>query len=91
MFQVWGRRSSSNVQKVLWALQEAGVEYERETVGGSFGGTDTKEYRKLNPNGLVPVIKDADEKNFLGMARSKDNFLSGLFLQSRGYGQVLQE
>lgn len=58
MITVWGRRSSSNVQKVLWALEEAGVEYERHTVGGSFGGTDTREYLKMNPNKLVPVVKD---------------------------------
>ncbi|MGI9465435.1 MAG: glutathione S-transferase family protein [Aestuariivirgaceae bacterium] len=58
MFTVWGRRSSSNVQKVLWALKEANVDFERHTVGGNFGGTDTKEYRKLNPNGLVPAVKD---------------------------------
>ena len=58
MFTVWGRRSSSNVQKVMWALHEAGVEYDRHTVGGGFGGTDTPEYRKMNPNKLVPVVKD---------------------------------
>ncbi len=64
MFTVWGRRSSSNVQKVLWALEEAGVEYDRHTVGGSFGGTDTPEYRKLNPNKLVPAIQDGTIKMF---------------------------
>lgn len=58
MITVWGRRSSFNVQKVLWALAEAGVEFERVTVGGSFGGLDTREFRKLNPMGLVPAIKD---------------------------------
>lgn len=58
MITVLGRRSSINVQKVLWALAEAGVGFERETVGGSFGGNDTKEFRKLNPMGLVPVFRD---------------------------------
>jgi glutathione S-transferase len=58
MIIVWGRRSSVNVQKVLWALSEAGVEFDRVTVGGSFGGLDTREYKKLNPMGLVPAIKD---------------------------------
>ncbi|NNE21162.1 MAG: glutathione S-transferase family protein [Rhizobiales bacterium] len=64
MFTVWGRASSSNVQKVLWALKEAGVEYERHTVGGQFGGTDTPEYRKLNPNQIVPAIQDGTIKLF---------------------------
>ena len=58
MITVWGRRSSSNVQKVLWALTEANVAFERIAVGGQFGGTDTREFRKLNPMGLVPVIRD---------------------------------
>lgn len=58
MITVWGRRSSVNVQKVLWALGEAGVEFDRVTVGGSFGGLDTAEYKKLNPMGLVPAIRD---------------------------------
>lgn len=58
MVTVWGRRSSSNVQKVLWALAESGAEFERVTVGGSFGGNQTPEYKKLNPLGLVPAIKD---------------------------------
>ncbi len=38
MIMVWGRRNSANVQKVLWALEELGVPYKRENVGGSFGG-----------------------------------------------------
>lgn len=58
MITVYGRRSSINVQKVLWAIAETGVAFERETVGGSFGGTDTREFRKINPMGLVPAIKD---------------------------------
>ncbi len=58
MITVYGRRSSINVQKVLWAIAETGIAFERQTVGGSFGGTDTREYRKINPNGLVPSIKD---------------------------------
>lgn len=58
MITVWGRRSSVNVQKVLWALGEAGVEFDRVTVGGSFGGLDSAEYKALNPMSLVPAIRD---------------------------------
>lgn len=56
--EVWGRRNSFNVQKVLWAAAEAGLTVERHVVGGSFGGTAEKGFRKLNPAGLVPVLKD---------------------------------
>ncbi len=58
MITLWGRRNSLNVIKVLWAATEAGVELERHTVGGSFGGLDDKAFLKLNPMGLVPVIRD---------------------------------
>jgi glutathione S-transferase len=60
MIEVWGRRSSINVQKVLWAIGELGLEQTRHTVGGSFGGNREKAYLAMNPNGLVPVIRDGD-------------------------------
>ena len=34
MITVLGRRNSGNVQKVMWALGELGVDYQREDVGG---------------------------------------------------------
>ena len=60
MITVWGRATSSNVQIVMWALAEIGLDCKRVDVGGSFGGTDTPEYRRMNPNGLVPTIEDGD-------------------------------
>ena len=56
--KVWGRKSSSNVQKVLWCCGELGLPYERVDLGGRFGGNDDPKYRALNPNGLVPTIDD---------------------------------
>lgn len=58
MRRLWGRANSSNVMKVIWALEELGLPYERIDVGGSFGKTDTTEYRAMNPNGLVPTLED---------------------------------
>ena len=40
MLKVLGRDTSSNVMKVLWACAELGLEFEREDVGGEFGGND---------------------------------------------------
>ncbi len=60
MIEVWGRRSSSNVQKVIWALGELGLDFKRHTVGGGFGGNREPAYLKMNPMGLVPVLKDGD-------------------------------
>lgn len=58
MLKIWGRRSSSNVQKVLWTCDELALPYERIDAGGSFGGLDTPQYRAINPNGLIPTIED---------------------------------
>lgn len=55
---VWGRATSSNVMKVLWGLGELGLPFERIDVGGSFGKTDTREYRGMNPTGLVPTLQE---------------------------------
>jgi glutathione S-transferase len=60
MIKVWGRATSVNVQAVMWALAELGVECERVDAGGAFGGLDTPEFRAMNPNGLVPVLRDHD-------------------------------
>lgn len=58
MLRVWGRLSSINVQKVVWCLDELGLRYERLDAGGRFGIVDTPDYRRLNPNGLVPTLDD---------------------------------
>lgn len=58
MLKVWGRRNSSNVQKVLWLAGELGLEYEHIPAGGPFGRLDEPEFRKLNPFGLVPAVDD---------------------------------
>lgn len=60
MLKLWGRDTSINVQKVLWALDELGLDYERVDAGGEFGGLDTPEYAKLNPNRKIPVLEDGD-------------------------------
>lgn len=64
MIEVWGRRSSSNVQKVIWALAELGLDFDRHTVGGGFGGTRDPSYLAMNPNALVPVLRDGDVTMF---------------------------
>lgn len=58
MLKIWGRKTSSNVQKVMWAVGELGLDHERLDVGGSFGGNDRPEYLAMNPNGLVPTVED---------------------------------
>ena len=58
MRRLWGRLTSINVQKAVWALDEAGLPYERREAGGAHGVVDEPAYRALNPNGLVPVLEE---------------------------------
>lgn len=58
MLKVWGRKTSVNVQKVMWTVAELGLAHQRVDAGGPFGGLDTPEYGALNPNRLVPTIED---------------------------------
>ena len=60
MLRILGRDTSSNVMKVLWVCAELDMTFERENVGGSFGGNDTAAYLAMNPNGLVPTIVEDD-------------------------------
>ena len=58
MVHIWGRMSSLNVRKVIWAVQEAGVPITRTDAGMAFGVVKTPEYLQLNPNALVPTLQD---------------------------------
>ena len=60
MLEIWGRKNSYNVQKVLWCCEELEISYQRHDAGGLFGGTDEDEYLARNPTGLVPTIEDGD-------------------------------
>ena len=57
---LYGRITSSNVQKVVLALEELSLAYDRVEAGGSFGMVDTPAYRAMNPNALVPTLRDGD-------------------------------
>jgi glutathione S-transferase len=60
MLKVWGRRSSFNVQKVMWLVGELGLAHERIDAGSTFGGLDAPEFLAMNPHGRIPVIADGE-------------------------------
>ena len=60
MLKIWGRNTSSNVQKVIWALAEMKLPFERIDVGGAFGKTKEPFYLAMNPNSLVPTLEEDD-------------------------------
>jgi glutathione S-transferase len=58
MLEIWGRKTSSNVQALMWCVGELGLAYRRHDVGHKYGGNDTAEFPAMNPNGTVPVLRD---------------------------------
>ncbi len=58
--QVLGKSTSINVRKVLWLCAEMGLDYTHEHWGTGFQSTRTAAFRALNPNALVPVIRDGE-------------------------------
>jgi glutathione S-transferase len=60
MYKLLGRKTSGNVQKVLFMLEELGVSYERLDYGRQFENTATPEYRAMNPTSKVPTLMDGD-------------------------------
>jgi glutathione S-transferase len=60
MIKIWGRNTSSNVQKVMWAIGEMKLPHQRIDVGGSFGKNNEPPYLAINPNGLVPTLEEED-------------------------------
>jgi glutathione S-transferase len=60
MLKIWGRNTSSNVQKVMWAIGEMQLPHQRIDVGGAFGKNNEAPYLAMNPNGLVPTLEEED-------------------------------
>ncbi len=59
-YTVYGRATSSNVQALLWGLEEMGLSYQRLDYGEVYGGLDTEAFRVLTPHGKIPVLNVAD-------------------------------
>jgi glutathione S-transferase len=60
VIKIWGRNTSANVQKVMWAIGEIGLPHERIDIGGPFGKNREPAYLAKNPNGLVPTLEEED-------------------------------
>ena len=60
MIKIWGRNTSSNVQKAMWAVGELALPHQRIDVGGAFGKNKEPAYLAMNPNGLVPTLEEED-------------------------------
>jgi glutathione S-transferase len=60
MIKIWGRNTSSNVQKAMWAIGELSLAHQRIDIGGPFGHNREPKYLAMNPNGLVPTLEEED-------------------------------
>lgn len=60
MLTIWGRKTSSNVQALMWCVGELDLEYQRHDLGHRFGGLDSAAFQALNPNRTIPVLRDGD-------------------------------
>lgn len=56
MLTVYGRATSSNVQALLWGLEELGLNYRRLDYGEIYGGLDSPAFQALTPHGMIPVL-----------------------------------
>ena len=55
-----GRKTSGNVQKVMFLFEELKMPYTREDVGRQFNNTQTPDYLAKNPNAKVPTLLDGE-------------------------------
>ena len=60
MLKILGRSDSINVRKVLWTCAEIGLPFELEPWGAGVRATQDPAFLALNPNALVPVLRDGD-------------------------------
>jgi glutathione S-transferase len=60
MITIWGRERGLCVKKVLWCLEDLGLQFNRIDAGRQYGQTDKEEYLRMNRNGLVPTLVEDD-------------------------------
>ncbi|MFB9867714.1 glutathione S-transferase family protein [Vreelandella sulfidaeris] len=83
MITLWGRNNSTNVKKVLWVLSELELPFEQVQAGREHGVNDTPEYLTMNPNGLVPLLKDDATNSVLWESNTIIRYLAAQYGQGK--------
>ena len=78
-----GQPNSINVRKVLWTCAELGLSPELEDWGGDTNDVASKEFQRLNPKQLVPVLIDGD------LVLSESNTICRYLAARYGQGNLL--
>lgn len=60
MLKIWGRISSINVRKAVFAAQLLELPFERIDAGKEFGIVTTEAFLAKNPNAMVPLLEDGE-------------------------------
>ena len=58
MIELFGRRTSINVQKVSWALCELNLKFKWHEENGQIGKVNVENYEQINPQLIVPTLND---------------------------------
>ena len=85
MLKVWGRPNSINVQKVMWAIAELGLDIEHEVAGLQYGKVDEPWYKEMNPNSRVPTIDDD------GLVLWESNVIVRYLAAKHGVGELMPD
>lgn len=83
MITLWGRDNSTNVKKVRWVLNELEVPFEQIQAGLQYGVNNTPEYQAMNPNGLVPLLKDDATDSLLWESNTIIRYLTAQYGQGK--------
>ena len=83
MITLWGRNNSTNVKKVRWVLAELDLPYQQILAGLEYGLNHDPEYLAMNPNGLVPLLKDEANGLVLWESNAIIRYLAAQYGQNR--------
>ena len=83
MITLWGRNNSTNVKKVLWTLEELDLPFKQVMAGLEFGVNKDADYLAMNPNGLVPLLRDDETDATLWESNTIVRYLAAQYGQGR--------
>lgn len=83
MITLWGRNNSTNVKKVLWTLEELDLPFTQIMAGMQYGVNKEAEYLAMNPNGLVPLLRDDETDLILWESNAIVRYLAAQYGQNR--------
>lgn len=83
MITLWGRNNSTNVKKVLWTLEGLDLPFNQIMAGMQYGVNKEAEYLAMNPNGLVPLLRDDETDLTLWESNAIVRYLAAQYGQNR--------